>query len=209
MFRNVFFITGTAYAGKSTAVKLLSEHFDGICCGENFHDVFMKHIDRENQPNLSYFDTMKDWQEFVTRTPQQYADWIDGCGREAASLEIIRLLQILPQEKPIFVDTNIPLDTLKEISDHDHVAVMICPQSMSVDRFFDRDDPEKQFILEQIRKSEDPERTMQNYRKCLEKINSKEMYDAYANSEFFTIVRDDESTIENTMDKLAKHFGLW
>ena len=48
---------------------------------------------------------------------------------------------------------------------------MICPQSMSsVDRFFDRDDPEKQFILEQIRKSEDPERTMQNYRKCLEII---------------------------------------
>lgn len=97
---------------------------------------------------------------------------------------------------------------MKEISDYDHVAVMICPQSMSVDRFFDRDDPEKQFILEQIRKSEDPERTMQNYRRCLEKINSKEMYDAYANSEFFTLVRDDESTIEDTMDKLAKHFGL-
>ena len=69
MFANVYFITGTAYAGKSTAVKLLSEHFDGICCGENFHDIFMKHIDRENQPNLSYFDTMKDWQEFVNRTP--------------------------------------------------------------------------------------------------------------------------------------------
>ena len=41
-----------------------------------------------------------------------------------------------------------------------------------------------------------------------EKINSKEMYDAYANSGFFTLVRDDESTIEDTMDKLAKHFGL-
>lgn len=208
MFSNVYFITGTAYAGKSTAVKLLSERFYGICCGENFHDIFMEHIDRENQPNLSYFDTMKDWQEFVNCTPQQYADWIDGCGREAASLEIIRLFQLLPQEKPIFVDTNIPLDTLKEISDHDHVAVMICPQSMSVDRFFDRGDPEKQFILEQIRQSEDPDKTMQNYRKCLEKINSKEMYDAYANSGFFTLVRDDKSTIENTMEKLAEHFGL-
>ena len=59
-----------------------------------------------------------------------------------------------------------------------------------------------------VRKSQDPERTMQNYRKCLEKVNSKEMYDLYANSGFFTLVRDDESTIENTMDKLAKHFGL-
>ena len=208
MFKNVYFITGTAYAGKSTAVKLLSERFDGICCGENYHDIFMEHIDCENQPNLSYFETMKDWQEFVNRTPQQYADWIDGCGREAASLEIIRLLQLLPQEKPIFVDTNIPLDTLKEISDYDHVAVMICPQSMSVDRFFDRDDPEKRFILEQIRKSECPERTMENYRKCLEKINSKEVYDRYANSGFFTLVRDSGSTVDDTLCKLAKHFGL-
>lgn len=40
MFRNVYFITGTAYAGKSTAVKLLAERYDGICCGENYHDIF-------------------------------------------------------------------------------------------------------------------------------------------------------------------------
>ena len=39
MFKNVLFITGTAYAGKSTAMKLLSERFGGICCGENYHDV--------------------------------------------------------------------------------------------------------------------------------------------------------------------------
>ena len=34
------------------------------------------------------------------------------------------------------------------------------------------------------------------------------MYDAYANSGFFTLVRDDDSTIENTLEKLAEHFGL-
>ena len=207
MFKNVYFITGTAYAGKSTAVKMLAERFDGICCGENYHDIFMEHIDRENQPNLSYFETMKDWQEFVNRTPKQYADWINGCSKEAESLEIIRLFQLLPQQKPIFVDTNISLDTLSEISDCDHVAVMICPQSMSVDRFFDRGDPEKRFILEQIQRSDDPESTMRNYRKCLEKINSKEVYDRYANSGFFTLVRDDNSTTEDTLKKLAEHFG--
>ena len=95
LFQNVYFITGTAYAGKSTAVKLLAERFDGICCGENYHDVFMKHIDKEFQPNLAYFDTMKDWQEFISRTPDEYAAWIDGCSKEAESLEIIRLLQLV------------------------------------------------------------------------------------------------------------------
>ena len=208
MFKNIYFITGTAYAGKSTAVKLLAERYDGICCGENFHDIFMKHIDKEHQPNLSYFDTMNDWQEFINRTPVEYSNWIDGCSKEAESLEIIRLFQLVAGDKKVFVDTNISLQTLQDISYYQHIAVMLCPQSMSVDRFFDRSDPEKQFILEQINKSDNPEKSMENYRKCLAKINSKEVYERYANSGFYTIVRDDNSTIENTLQKLIEHFGL-
>ena len=34
--KNVYFITGTAYAGKSTAVKMLSERYGLVCCGENY-----------------------------------------------------------------------------------------------------------------------------------------------------------------------------
>lgn len=207
LFQNVYFITGTAYAGKSTAVKLLAEKFDGICCGENYHDIFMKHINKEHQPNLSYFDTMKDWQEFISRTPDEYAAWIDGCSKEAESLEIIRLLQLVAEDKKIFVDTNISLETLREISDYQHIAVILCPQSMSVERFFDRSDPEKRFILEQINQAGHPEKAMENYRKCLEKINAKEVYDKYANSGFYTIVRDENSTIENTLQKLIIHFS--
>ncbi len=208
LFQNVYFITGTAYAGKSTAVKLLAERFDGICCGENYHDIFMKHINKEHQPNLSYFDTMKDWQEFISRTPDEYAAWIDGCSKEAESLEIIRLFQLVAEDKKIFVDTNISLETLREISDYQHIAVMLCPQSMSVERFFDRSDPEKRFILAQLNQAENPEKAMENYRKCLEKINAKEVYDKYANSGFYTIVRDENSTIDNTLQKLIEHFEL-
>lgn len=208
MFQNVYFITGTAYAGKSTAVKLLAKRFDGICCGENYHDVFMKHIDKNHQPNLAYFDTMKSWQEFISRTPDEYSAWIDGCSKEAESLEIIRLFQLISGDKKIFVDTNISLETLRDISDYQHIAVILCPQSMSVDRFFDRSDPEKRFILEKINQAENPEKAMENYRKCLEKINSKEVYKRYANSGYHTIIRDDNSTVENTLQKLITHFGL-
>lgn len=206
MFLNVYFITGTAYAGKSTAVKLLADRYDGICCGENYHDVFMGHIDKEHQPNLSYFETMKDWQEFISRTPQEYADWIIGCSKEAESLEIIRLLQLVSYKKKIFVDTNISLETLREISDYHHIAVMLCPQSMSVDRFFDRGDSEKLIILEQINKAKNSQKAMNNYRKYLEKINSKEVYDRYASSGFYTLVRDDNSTVEKTLKNLRRIF---
>ena len=50
-------------------VKMLAERHGGICCGENYHDIFMDAIDADNQPYLSYFNRMKDWQEFVNRTP--------------------------------------------------------------------------------------------------------------------------------------------
>jgi len=87
---------------------------------------------------------------------------------------------------------------------------MLSPQSMSVERFFDRSDPEKQFILSVIDSCENSEEVMKNYRKGLALINSKEHYDEFLNSGFFTLVREDngKDTREEVCEKLAKHFGL-
>ena len=187
--RNVYFINGTAYAGKSTMVALLAEKYNMVHCGENYHTKNMEHyITSIQQPNHAYIQTMRDWQEFVNRTPEEYARWIDGSSREAAQMEIATLLRI-PASRKVIVDTNIPLDILREISDYHHVAVMLSPQSMSVEHFFNRQDADKQFILEQIRQAKDPEKTMVNYRACIAEINSEERYDAFVNSGFFTLVR--------------------
>lgn len=207
-FKNVYFINGTAYAGKSTMVRLLAEKHSGICCGENYHDVFMEAIDEQSQPHLSYFNTMSGWQEFISRTPEEYERWIEGCSEEAAGMETARLLQLSGQGKKIFVDTNISVEKLKEISDYRHVAVMLAPQSTSVDRFFDREDREKQFILAQIRQAADPERAMRNYRACLAKVNSAEKYRAFESSGFFTVVRDESRTVQQTLQILEAHFAL-
>ena len=208
IFKNVYFVNGTAFAGKSTMVKLLSEKYDGVWCGENYHYIYMDAINKKDQPNLSYFDTMKDWQEFIGRTPEEYDNWIIGCSKEATDIEIVRLIRLAEQGKKVFVDTNISVEVLKEISDYHHVAVMLCPQSMSVDRFFDREDKEKQFILEQINKADNPDSAMKNYKECLERVNSYEKYQAFENSGFFTMVRTDERTIEDALEMLEKHFKL-
>ena len=208
LFRNVYFFNGTAYAGKSTCVKLLAEKYDGICCGENYHDELMHTVDPEHQPNLCYFQTMSGWQEFISRTPDEYAAWIEGVSRECAELEIVKLLQLCTTGKKIFVDTNIDVEILKEISDYRHVAIMLSPQSMSVERFFDRPDAEKQFIYQRILEAPDPQWAMANYRRCLEKINSTEIYEKFANSGFFTHLRTEESTIGDTLRQLEAHFGF-
>jgi len=208
ILRNVYFINGTAYAGKSTMVRELAARFDGICCGENYHDVFTDAVDPVHQPNLGYFQTMSGWQEFISRTPEQYDAWITGTAKEAEQLELMQLIRLTAEGKKIFVDTNISPEVLHEISDYDHVAIMLAPQSTSVDRFFDRSDPEKQFLLRQIELAPDPEKAMRNYRACLEKINSQEKYDAFLNCGFYVCTRDDSRTIEQTMNILARHFKL-
>ncbi len=208
--RNVYFITGTAYAGKSTMVKMLSEKYNMIFCGENyFTEVTDMVADPAIQPDLCYIKNLTDFKDFVTRPPEEYARWIYGTGREAAGFEIAELIS-LSRDRKVIVDTNIPLDVLKEISDYNRVAVLLSPQSMSVERFFDRNDPEKQFILSVIESCENPEAVMENYRKGLALINSKEHYEEFLNSGFFTLVREDNSrdTREEICEKLAEHFGL-
>ncbi len=208
--KNVYFITGTAYAGKSTTVKMLADRYDMIFCGENYHSKVSDIVaTSEAQPDISFINNLKDWKDFVTRSPEEYERWIYSTAKEAAEFEVAELIAI-SQDKKVIVDTNIPVDILKEIADYNHVAVMLSPQSMSVDRFFDRSDPDKQFILSVIDGCENPDAVMENYKRGLALINSKKHYDEYANSGFFTVVRENNGiyTREQVCDTIARHFGL-
>lgn len=208
--KNVYFITGTAYAGKSTTVKMLADRYDMVFCGENYHlNVSDVVATDDAQPDICFMKNLTDWKEFVTRSPEEYERWIYSVGKETAEFEVAELISI-SQNRKVIVDTNIPIDILKEISDYNHVVVMLSPQSMSVERFFDRSDPEKQFLLNVIESCEDSEAVMENYRQGLALINSKKHYDEYANSGFFTVVRQDteKDTKEEVCEIIAKHFGL-
>jgi cytidylate kinase len=208
--KNVYFINGTAYAGKSTMVALLAEKYKMIRCGENYHNNIASEIAiPEKQPGLCYFRTMSGWSEFLNRTPEDYAEWIERTSREAAQIEILELIRI-SQSNKVIVDTNIPIEILHEISDYNHVAIMLSPQAMSVEQFFERDDEDKKFLLDQISKCENPEKTLANFKSCMEKTNSREIYDAFANSGFFTLVRQNtnEDTRTEVLDLLEKHFLL-
>ena len=209
--RNAYFITGTAYAGKSTMVSMLAERYGMTACGENYHaEAADAAADPETQPDLCYFRTMKSWEEFVRRSPEEYERWIYSVGQEAAGIEVAELIFRSAQGKKLIVDTNIPLSLLHELSDYDHVAVMLSPQSMSVERFFDRSDPEKRFLLDVIENCEDSAAVMENYRAGLRRINSPEHCREYAESGFYTVVREDteRDTREEVCEKLARHFGL-
>ena len=207
-FENAYFIIGTSYAGKSTMVKELAKKHDGIACEENYHDNYKGELDTEEFPCLTYTRDLKDWHDFNRRTPEEYKAWIDGARKECEILELRMLPEICSQGKPVFVDTNICIDTLKRIAPEDHLLVMLADHTISVNRFFERQDPEKKFLYKLIMEEPDPDYALQNYRKGLELINSKETYDELLNSGFNVILRDEKRTIEETLSLAEKVLGL-
>ena len=207
-FHNVYFINGNAYAGKSTTVKLLAEKYGGIACEENYHDALLPELNKDDFPCLTYTRDLADWHDFIRRSPEEYEAWYDGVSKECETLELRILSGLYKQGKKIFVDTNISVETLKKIAEPRHVLIMLADPEMSVNRFFDRPDREKQFLYRLIMEEKDPEAAMENYRRGLMRINSRERYDHFLNSGFNVIVRSKDRGIEQTLALAEKFLGF-
>ena len=208
--RNVYFINGHSYAGKSTMVRLLSERYGMIHCGENYHDAFPREkLDRWKQPGLCYFDTMSGWEEWLNQTPEEHFRWVTQVSQECIEIEILELIKLAANGDKIIVDTNIPPDVLREISDYDHVAIMLCePPDITKEKFCDRDDPDQKFMYEQIQKCPDPESTLRNFNAWA--TYHPEVDIDWAHTGFFSITRSDfvGDTREEVFSALKEHFKL-
>ena len=208
LFPNAYFINGTAYAGKSTMVKLLAERHGGVACEENYHDAYDAVLDPAEFPCLCYARDLRDWHDFVRRSPEAYEAWYDGVTKECEVLELRMLPRICGQSKPVFVDTNIAPETLKTVAAPGHVLILLADPDVSVRRFFERPDREKQFLYSLLQEEPDPAAAMENYRQGLMRINSPARYDRFLHAGFPVLLRDDNRTVEETLRLVEKVFGL-
>lgn len=209
---NVYFVIGTSYAGKSTIVKNLAKKHNGIALEENYHDAKLPELDSREFPNLTYTRDLEDWHEFIRRTPDEYVTWINNVKKECEIVELQILEELLqkPEEqgKKIFVDTNISIETLHKISDVNHVLVMLSDKDISIHRFFDRPDPEKQFLYQLMLEEPDPQAALDNYREILTRICSQEAYDELENCGFKKIYRDENRSQEETVILAEQLLGI-
>jgi len=211
--RNVYFINGHSYAGKSTMVKMLADRYDMVFCCENyqsgFPDSFPKsELSRWQQPALCYFDTMSGWEEWLNMSPEAHGEWVQHCTQDCIEVEIAELIKRAASGKKVIVDTNITPEILRAISDYRRVAIMLSDPKEVEKRFFNRDDADKKFMMEQIKKCKDPEATLANFNAWLtyQSPNGPN----WENTGFFTYTRTDyeNDTRETVLSMLARHFGL-
>lgn len=207
-FENAYFITGNAYAGKSTMIRLLSERYGGVFCGENWHDEWPGELDKNEFPALTYTRDLEDWHDFIRRTPEEYLAWIERVQKECEELELRMLPSKCEEGRPVFVDTNISAETLHRVAEPGHVLIMLADPLVSVRRFFERPDAEKQFLYRLIMEEPDPAAAMENYRRGLELINSREKYNELLTSGFPVIIRDEARSVEETLALVEEAFGL-
>ena len=210
--RNVYFVIGTSYAGKSTIVKNLAKKHRGIALEENYHDAKLPELDSREFPGLTYTRDLQDWHEFIRRTPDEYVSWLESTKKECEIVELRMIEELLEkpeaQGKKIFVDTNICIDTLHRISDTRHVLVMLADPEIGIHRFFDRPDPEKQFLYQLMLEEPDPQAALDNYREILTRVCSKETYDELLHSGFRVIFRDENRSQEETVLLAEEIFGI-
>ena len=207
-FENVYFVNGTGYAGKSTLVKALAEKYDGVLCGENYHDALLPELEKGEFPCLCWSRDLEDWHDFIRRSPEEYEAWIIGVTKECEILELRILEDLAKQDRPIFVDTNICPETLHRISDERHVLIMLAEPEISVRRFFEREDREKQFLYRLLLEEPDPEAALANFRKCLSRVNSPENYEAFLRSGFPVLLREESRTPAQTLALAERCFSL-
>ncbi len=202
--KNVYFLCGGAYGGKTTMAKLLEEKHGFVRYRQGDHsDEYAKLATNEEQPAMS-FDRSADWHGYFAQPPRQYADWMQAELREEAEFTIADLLSI-PKDKKVIVDGIIPLDILKEISDYDHVFLLFAPDEMKRAHYFDRADKDEiyQFILS----FPDGNELLNNVIEALNIDNISERQ-KFIDSGFMYKERTDGDTIKETLTVIEKHFGL-
>jgi hypothetical protein len=200
--KNVLFISGTAYGGKTTMARLLEEKHGLLRYSEEeYWDEHRACADPDDQPAMCY--QRRDWESFFNRPPDQYAAWLRASIAEKAEMELVDLIT-LSQDRTIVADVLFPLELLRRVADYHQVILLVAPVEMLVEEFFQRDD--KQAMLECILSTSDPQRTLANVKETLRKEALP--VEAFRGSGFKCLVRDGKTSVEETFREVERHFGL-
>ena len=208
--RNVYFLVGTACGGKTTMANELSDKYGFIHFSDNWnednHKVWESIIDERYQPNSTNRKSI-DWETHFSRSVEEVLnDKNDNHGSaenlEFSIIELVKLSQIKKVIADVWIDD---FDFLLEISDHSRIACLLAPGELIIRDYYDRED-HKDFT-DCIKSLKDPEKKFETQNELF-RIGAKEMIEKAKKYNLFSIMRNENSTIEETLHLLEDHFGF-
>ena len=208
--RNVYFLTGTALAGKTTASRALAEKHSLLCFNDNYHEnhfkVWQSIIDPKYQKSASKRQAVTDWEAYFGRSVEEFLAAGDVNGNdEYMEFVIIELIK-LSQNSKVVADVSMPMELLVQISDYSRIACMLTAPELVTCRNYGSREDHKEFLA-CILSLKDPEKKIA-VQDELFRIRTEQTYADAQKHGLFSIVRTQESTVEDTLRSLEQHFGL-
>ena len=205
--QNVYFLTGTACGGKTTMAKALCEKYGFVHFNDNWHEdnfkIWESIRSEKYQPLSSRRDQSMDWEAYFGRSVEEFLAQGDMYGEylEFAIIELIKW----SQNSVVVADIGAPIKLMTEIAEYNKVACLLAPGELIIRDYYGRED-HREFI-ECIMSLKEPEKKLETQNELF-RIGAKEMFRDVQKYGLFYIMRGEDSTVENTLGMLERHFGL-
>jgi len=208
--QNVYFLVGTACGGKTTMGRALAKKHDYIYHSDNWNEgnfkVWQSIMNEKYQPNSTQRKVI-DWEAYFSRSVEEFlADDKDNHGgSEYVQFSIIELIKLSQHNKVI---ADIWIDDfafLTEISDRSRIACLLAPGELIIRDYYQREDHID--FTNCIKSLKDPEKKFETQNELF-RIGAKKLAAEAEKYNLFSIMRNENSTVDGTMLLLEEHFGL-
>lgn len=201
--KNVYFICGTACAGKTTMSKMLAEKYGFLLYDMDKHYSEHRSIaQEEHQPEMCYHG--KNFHEQWMRPIEEQARWSINTLKEQSEMVLLDLMKLSENQK-VVADVLFTSDYLQGIVDYNQIVFLTADKHLIRDVYFNR--PEKRDFYEFVKAQELADTYFERIFRSLELINIKEK-ELMEGSKYLTIDRTKDSTVSKTLESIEKHFGL-
>ena len=201
--KNVYFVTGTPCGGKTTISRELAKRHNLLAydIDERF-DSHQAMSDLKFQPSMN--KNFKDADAFFGRTVEEYKQWLISNTREQLDYVLMDLIR-LSQDRIVLCDCHLTMEQAEQITEVSRVAFLIREPSNLVEEYCNR--PDHQGFANFINSATDVVKAKETCSATLQSLNEKAYQDIKA-SKYFWLERTPESTVEETLAKVERHFGL-
>ena len=203
--KNVYFLIGTACGGKTTMAKEIAKKYGFIHFNDNYHEEnFLNWEQIQAERSINSEVKPLDWEHYFNRSPEEFTDSLQASIMDYAEYALIEIIK-LAQENTVVVDMHLPCKLIKELTSYNRVACLLAPPELVIRDYYEREDHRE--IYDCIMSLKDPQKSLENMNNTF-RLGTQRNIDETRASGLFYLIRDEQSTVENTLSQLEKHFEL-
>lgn len=201
--KNVYFVTGTPCGGKTTISRELAKRHNLLV-----YDIDEQYENHQKVSNAAYQPAMnkvfKDADEFFGRTVGEYKKWLIDNTREQLDFVLLDLIR-LSQNQIVLCDCHLTMEQAEKITEPSRIVFLIKEPTNIIEDYCNR--PDHQGFSDFINSASDSEKAKITCNATLRSLNEKH-YSAIKDSDYYWIERTSRSTVEETVEKVERHFRL-